>query len=244
MPKGRWYNSSGNTGPRGGLQLRNGPVAATFMGLHLFTRLGPLKGLVFRLWLADARAKERQFLEFLRPDDRILDLGSGPGSVCQCLRARGFAVTPVDVEDVALDRAQRPQLYDGRRLPFAAGAFDVALVLTVLHHTRDPALVLAEACRVARRVVVIEDVFANAAQKYLTWWADSVLNLEFRGHPHTNRTDAGWRRLFAARSWRLERARRRCVAGIFQQQTYLLDPGPALRPAARAPLLPTLAGAG
>ena len=44
------------------------------MGLHVFTRLGPLRHLIFRLWLADARAKERQFHAFLRSGDRILDL--------------------------------------------------------------------------------------------------------------------------------------------------------------------------
>ena len=31
------------------------------MGLRFFTHLGPLKGLIFRLWLADARAKEQGF---------------------------------------------------------------------------------------------------------------------------------------------------------------------------------------
>lgn len=206
------------------------------MGLRAFTHFGFFKSLIFRLWLADARAKERQFLDLLRPGDRILDLGSGPGSVCRCLRDRGFAVTPVDIADVALDPAQRPWLYDGHRLPFADATFEVALVLTVLHHTRDPAAVLAEACRVARRVVVIEDVYASTVQKYLTWWTDSLLNLEFRGHPHTNRSDAGWRRLFAARGWRLERTHGRHVAGLFRQQTYVLEP----RPGAAAPALPIL----
>ena len=212
------------------------------MGLRLYTHLGPLKGLIFRLWLADARAKERQFLDLLRPSDRILDLGSGPGSVCRCLRERGFAVTPMDVVDVALDRAQRPQLYDGRRLPFANDSFDVALVLTVLHHTRHPACVLAEACRVARRVVIIEDVYTSAPHRYLTWWTDSLLNLEFFGHPHTNRTDAGWRQLFADRGWHLALSRSRRIAGVFRQQTYVLDL-PA-RARARDPALPALGEAG
>lgn len=199
------------------------------MGLCFFTKLGSLKRLVFRLWLADARAKEGQFLNFLRPGDRILDLGSGPGSVCRLLRDRGFAVTPVDIQDVALDPRARPQLYDGRRLPFADGAFDVALLLTVLHHTAAPAAVLAEAGRVAHRVIVIEDVYASTRQKYLTWWADSLLNLEFIGHPHTNRPDAAWRAQFIRLGWQLVHTQNRRVAGIFQQQLYVLEP--SARPA-------------
>ena len=197
------------------------------MGLRFFTKLGPLKRLLFRLWLADARAKESQFRDFLRPGDRILDLGSGPGSVCRLLRTQGFAVTPVDVQDVALDPRARPQLYDGHRLPFPDGAFDVALVLTVLHHTREPATVLAEAGRVAARVIVIEDVYASTPQKYLTWWADSLFNLEFIGHPHVNRTDAAWREHFAALGWRLVQSRGRRIAGFFRQQTYVLAVGPS-----------------
>lgn len=193
------------------------------MGLRFFTKLGPLKRFVFRCWLSDAQAKEGQFRGFLRPGDRILDLGSGPGSVCWLLRSQGFAVTPVDVQDVALDAQMRPQLYDGRRLPFADDAFDVALLLTVLHHTHDPAAVLAEAGRVARRVIVIEDVYRSPIQRRLTWWADSLLNLEFRGHPHTNRTDEAWRGHFAAHGWRLAHAQNRRIAGIFEQQTYVLD---------------------
>ena len=196
------------------------------MGLHVFTRLGPLRSLIFQLWLADARAKERQFHEFLRSGDRILDLGSGPGSVCRLLRDRGFSVTPVDVVDVALDPSVRPLLYNGQRLPFADASFDVALVLTVLHHTPDPSAVLAEAARVARRVIVIEDVYTSAFHRRLTYWTDSLLNLEFRGHPHTNLPDPAWRRLFAAQGWRLTDTRTRRIAGIFVQQTYVLDTTP------------------
>ncbi|MBI3884190.1 MAG: class I SAM-dependent methyltransferase [Opitutae bacterium] len=200
------------------------------MGLRLFQKSGPLKGLIFRLWLLDARAKERSFLPFLDPADRILDLGSGPGSVCRILRARGFAVTPVDVQDVALDPSSRPQLYDGRRLPFASQSYDVALLLTVLHHTSDPARVLAEAARVARRVIVIEDVYSSPVQRWLTHRVDSLLNLEFRGHPHTNRTDPAWRSHFAARGWRLVHTDSRRIALFFRQQTYILDCVPRPRP--------------
>jgi SAM-dependent methyltransferase len=202
------------------------------MGLRFFTKLGPLKRIVFRCWLGDARAKETQFRDFLRPGDRILDLGSGPGSVCLLLRSKGFAVTPVDIQDAALDARVKPLLYDGRRLPFTDDAFDVALLLTVLHHAHDPAAVLAEAGRVARRVIVIEDVYRSTAQMYLTWWADSLLNLEFRGHPHANRPDGAWRRHFAAHGWQLVHTRSRRIAGLFQQQTYVLD-------AARSPATAT-----
>ena len=48
-----------------------------------------------------------------------------------------------------------PVLFDGARLPFADGAFDVCLLAFVLSYTDDPAALLREAERVASRRVLI-----------------------------------------------------------------------------------------
>jgi SAM-dependent methyltransferase len=59
-------------------------------------------------------------------------------------------------------------VYDGRRLPFAAGRFDTAVVLLTLHHCVDPDRVVDEALRVARyRVIITESVYRNALD---LWW--------------------------------------------------------------------------
>jgi SAM-dependent methyltransferase len=88
----------------------------------------------------------------------VLDLGCGDGQVGLGLtRLRPeLAVTGVDV-------LLRPvthipvTLYDGATLPFADDSHDYVCIVDVLHHTDDPAAVLAEAGRVARRGVVVKD---------------------------------------------------------------------------------------
>ena len=112
--------------------------------------------------------------------------------VSHILRERGYEVSSLDVQDRSLAGTVAPLLYDGCTIPFDADTFDCALLLTVLHHTPDPVLVLQEAARVAHQVIVIEDVFSHPVQKRLTFFTDSLFNLEFRGHPHSNKTDIEW----------------------------------------------------
>jgi len=95
----------------------------------------------------------------LRPGDRVLDIGCGEGFVLAEL-ASAHEVTGVDIADHRATRLPRFALYDGLRLPFADGSYDVSLLAFVLHHVPNdlkPVLV-REARRVSRRaIVVLED---------------------------------------------------------------------------------------
>lgn len=186
-----------------------------FAFLHLLDR---------RLSNAWAEGKLIHIAPFLPPAGRILDLGSGRGVVAGILRARGYDVTPLDVRDRSIDPRFRPVLYDGNRIPFEDNRFDCALLLTVLHHTPDPSSILREAARVAARIIVIEDVYSNTFQKYLTFFTDSLCNLEFFGHPHTNKTDGQWRMLFEDLGLELlpGGARERSLLFLYRQCAYCL----------------------
>jgi len=140
---------------------------------------------------------------YLRDSDRILDLGSGNCVVSEILREHGYTVTPVDIENLSLVSQTQPLLYDGETLPFEDDAFDVVLLTSVLHHTKQPKDILKEAMRVSRRVLILEDTFSNSLQKYITFSIDSVNNQEFRGHPHSNKTDREWKTLFDELGFRL-----------------------------------------
>lgn len=160
-------------------------------------------------------------LPVVPPGSRVVDIGAGTCDIAADLASRGREVVAVDVRDVSCVPRLRPILYDGRRLPFADRSFDWALLVDVLHHT-EPDMLLREAARVAANVFVHEDVYTTARQRRLTYVMDSITNLEFIGHPHANRDDAGWRASFDRVGLSVERASYRDFWRFFTCATYVL----------------------
>lgn len=183
-----------------------------------------LSRLVFAAWKVDGRRKMSWIENWLSPDETLIDIGSGPGSLLEVLRARGYQVEGLDIKDNSFRPELRPHIYDGVHMPFEAGRYDTALLATVLHHTRAPDAIIKEAARTAQRIIIIEDVYEGRLMEWLTKRMDSLMNLEFRGHPHSNRTDKEWRESFAAIGLGLEHAQIYRVAGIFKQAVYVLGP--------------------
>ena len=115
-------------------------------------------------------------------------------------------------------------VYDGERLPFADKSFDACTIITVLHHTPDPDAILREAMRVTRkRIVIMEDIFRNPLQKQLTFFTDSLVNLEFEGHPHTNRSDAEWKETFERMGLKLVFREDFRTLVFFRQVVYVVE---------------------
>lgn len=152
-------------------------------------------------------ARTKEILErvyvSIKPKDSIIDIGCGFGSLSAELLARKHSVVSYDVADTNLFKEVTPIIYNGTKLPEKTQSFDVALLITVLHHTPDPSVVLQEATRVAKRVIIMEDVYSTNWQRYATYVMDSVLNLEFFGHPHTNKSTKEWKQLFKDNQWKL-----------------------------------------
>ncbi|WFE99504.1 class I SAM-dependent methyltransferase [Micromonospora sp. WMMD964] len=88
---------------------------------------------------------------------RVLDAGTGSGTVAGLASARGAAVVAVDAEPsmVELTRSRVPSAEEVRlaalpRLPFASGSFDAAVANFVINHVGDPLAALDELRRVVR----------------------------------------------------------------------------------------------
>ena len=113
-------------------------------------------------------------IERLPANARVLDVGCGSGD----LAALVMRIRP-DVRIEGIDVLVRPgtaipvHQFDGLHIPFADRAFDVAIVVDVLHHTDDPEAVLAEISRVASAVIVKDHLrdglAANATLRFMDW---------------------------------------------------------------------------
>jgi SAM-dependent methyltransferase len=104
-----------------------------------------------RQQLADAWVE--RLVDPAGPPPAVLDLGCGPGSSRELFRARhpGVRWTGLDVPDSPSPPPPADpdiRLYDGGRIPFEDGTFDVVFCKQVLEHVHDPRLVLSEVARV------------------------------------------------------------------------------------------------
>jgi len=96
--------------------------------------------------------------ELAPPCASMLDVGCGDGAIDAAL----MQLRP-DISIGGLDLFVRPkafipvEVFDGARLPCPDKSWDVVMMIDVLHHTDDPRILLAEACRVARIGVIIKD---------------------------------------------------------------------------------------
>jgi SAM-dependent methyltransferase len=118
----------------------------------------------------------------------LLDVGCGDGVVARQIAER-LGTGQVHGVDIKLraSSAIEVQEYDGQRLPFDDGQFDVVMLSDVLHHAYDAEALLRDCLRVARRAVAIKDhlAFGFFSDKLL-WLMDVAGNaapgVEVRGN--------------------------------------------------------------
>jgi ubiquinone/menaquinone biosynthesis C-methylase UbiE len=111
-------------------------------------------------YVANRRARVlSSHLANIIPDGfQVLDVGCGDGLI-----ARLITETRPDIKLRGLDVLPRNRTYipiehfNGEIIPYDDASFDGVMFVDVLHHTKDPMILLREAARVARKTVVIKD---------------------------------------------------------------------------------------
>jgi ubiquinone/menaquinone biosynthesis C-methylase UbiE len=192
------------------------------MGLKILKRQNLINKIISKLWLNDAYRKIEAFEIFLNKNDKIIDIGGGLGTVSYILNKKGFSTIVIDLHDLSIFQEIQPIVYNGTTIPYDDKSFDVALVLTVLHHAKSPEIILNEAKRVAKRIIVIEDVYNSLLQKYITFVIDSFANFQFFNHPHGNKTQNEWTRLFKDLNMEIIECKFQKIAPFIHQTTFFL----------------------
>jgi ubiquinone/menaquinone biosynthesis C-methylase UbiE len=135
-------------------------------------------------WLA-----ARRLLAGVGPGARVLDVGGGHAQLVPGLVAAGFDVTVVG-SDVSCAARLAPWLVAGRcrfqggdllALPFAGGDFEAALSVRLLPHLDDWERLIAELCRVAARMVIVD----YPSRRSVNAWADRLFALKSRVEGNT-----------------------------------------------------------
>ena len=175
----------------------------------------PLVDLLLRV---RAARKATLLARFLEKGQSVLDVGAGEGYVGRELAERlGAQVQLVDI----LDRNRTTlvlDVYEGRRLPYASGAFDASLLAFVLHHAEHADELLRETLRVSRRAVILESTYASKWELAMLRRLDRLANrlrsegamqeqeehLRFRTHAEWLACfqEAGAQVVHAQRTWR------------------------------------------
>ncbi len=189
------------------------------------------RGLADLLLRARAARKAARTARFLEGSRSVLDVGAAEGYVGANMAKRlGAQVRLADI----LDRNRTPlplDAYDGRRLPYASGTFDAAVLIFVLHHAERPEALLRETLRVSRRVAILESTYAWKWELALLRRLDRLANRlrsegparEQEGPLHF-RTHAEWLTCFEEAGVRIVHAQRtrRCID---RQSLFVVEPG-------------------
>lgn len=170
-------------------------------------------------WLSQKRVRIQPFLE---KSDKILDIGCGNARLANELCQQQYDIQLLDVANLSDFPDFTPVIYQGKEMPFADNEFDKSLLITVLHHTENPVATLTEAKRISKHLIIIEDIYHNVIQQYLTYFMDTLVNFGFSNMTYQNRNDREWKDIFSQLSLVIEAESEQKVLFFFCQKTYFL----------------------
>lgn len=190
----------------------------------LFYEMGLLNPVLRWYTKRKADVKWNRLKGVFKNEETVVDLGCGNGALSLKMHESGINIIPVDVDDKSLFKSVQPTMYDGSILSSAVSTkVDAIQMITMLHHVDDPEKLVRQASDLTNKLVVMEDVYRNSWQELITHITDSIVNLEFIGHPHTNKTDSEWKALFSKYGFELKEFQSERFLLFFRQNTYVLE---------------------
>lgn len=110
---------------------------------------------------------------------KILDFGCGSGYLADLLSKQGWEVSCTDIEDYRPNNQSNflfQKMNSMTKIPFPDNSFDSVLAITVLHHVdkKNLPLVIKELTRVAKRLIIVEDICVLDDKFVISKTADSL----------------------------------------------------------------------
>ncbi len=116
-----------------------------------------------------------KFEPFLK--GKVLKVGNGLGYFAGFIININPDLTVIDVQkNEQAKNKDSVIIYDGKLFPFEDQSFDCVVCTYVLHHTSDPLVVFNEMKRVAKRIIIIEETYANIFAKFNLVYRDIYVN--------------------------------------------------------------------
>ena len=146
------------------------------------------------------RVLSERLAALLPENATVLDVGCGNGLIDRLIAEHRPDVNITGVDLIVRPETQIPVTqFDGKRIPFDDGAFDVVMFVDVLHHTENPEILLAEANRVANRAVVLKDhtrdgLLAGPTLRFMDWVGNAPHGIPL---PYNYWPERRWREAFA-----------------------------------------------
>ena len=104
------------------------------------------------------RVLSERLAEVIPSDSSVLDVGCGDGAMLKAICARRPDLEGEGIDVLVREKTLIPVTqFDGERIPQDDNSVDVALFVDVLHHAKNPTILLKEGKRVARKAVVLKD---------------------------------------------------------------------------------------
>lgn len=105
-----------------------------------------------------ARVLSNSMASLIPEHFQVLDVGCGDGLLAHLIAQKRPDLKLTGVDVLLRDRGHIPVAqFDGQSLPYGDASFDAVMFVDVLHHAENPKILLREAARVARRIIVIKD---------------------------------------------------------------------------------------
>ena len=133
-------------------------------------------------------------------NSKVLDVGCGDGQLTRLIASKrpDISIQGIDVQ-LRNRAAIHVERFDGKSIPYGQDSFDVVMFVDVLHHTRQPIILLREAVRTAQRAILIKDhllkgAFAYSTLRFMDWVGNARHGVAL---PYNYWTMAEWRRAFS-----------------------------------------------